>query len=73
MAGKGVTEIAGRRFEWRENDIFVVPGFVWRRHLNPGRGDAVLYAVCDMPLYQKIGQYRPQGRLADGTVVELAA
>ncbi len=54
------------------NDIFVVPGFAWRRHLNHGRGDAVLYAVSDMPLLDKIGQYRAQGRQPDGTVVELA-
>jgi gentisate 1,2-dioxygenase len=72
MEGSGVTEIAGRRFEWQENDIFVVPGFAWRRHRNGGRRDAVLYAVSDMPLYEKIGQYRAQGRLPDGTVAELA-
>jgi gentisate 1,2-dioxygenase len=72
IEGSGVTELAGRRIEWAENDIFVVPGFAWRRHLNRGDGDAVLYAVSDMPLLQKIGQYRAQGRLPDDTVTELA-
>jgi gentisate 1,2-dioxygenase len=71
IEGSGVTELAGRRIEWEENDIFVVPGFAWRRHVNQGGGDAVLYAVCDMPLLEKIGQYRAQGRLPDGTVTEL--
>jgi gentisate 1,2-dioxygenase len=70
--GSGTTEIAGRQIEWQRNDIFVVPGFAWRRHLNRGGTDAVLYAVSDMPLLEKIGQYRAQGRLPDDTVTELA-
>ena len=72
IAGCGTTEVAGRTFDWEENDIFVVPGFAWRRHINRGTDDAVLYAVSDMPLLDKIGQYRAQGRLPDDTVVELA-
>jgi gentisate 1,2-dioxygenase len=71
ISGSGVTEIGGASFDWRENDIFVVPGFAWRRHLNAG-GDAVLYAVSDAPLLDKIGQYRAQGRLPDDSVAELA-
>jgi gentisate 1,2-dioxygenase len=72
IAGCGATEVAGRSFEWQRNDIFVVPGFAWRRHLNRSDEDAVLYAVSDMPLLEKVGQYRAQGRLPDDTVVELA-
>jgi gentisate 1,2-dioxygenase len=69
--GSGTSEVSGRFFDWKPNDIFVVPGFAWRRHLNRGAGDAVLYAVSDMPLLDKIGQYRAQGRLPDDTVVDL--
>ncbi|HZU90420.1 MAG TPA: cupin domain-containing protein [Stellaceae bacterium] len=72
LAGRGHSEIGHRRFDWEANDIFVVPGFVWRRHVNDGDADAVLYAVSDQPLFAKIGQYRAQGRLADGAVVELS-
>jgi gentisate 1,2-dioxygenase len=71
LEGSGYSEIGGRRFDWERNDLFVVPGFAWRRHVNTGDGDAVLYAVTDMPLHEKIGQYRAQGRLPDGTVAEL--
>jgi gentisate 1,2-dioxygenase len=71
MEGEGVTEAAGQRFEWGANDIFIVPGFVWRRHINKGADDAVLYTVSDAPLLEKIGQYRAQGRLPDDTVAEL--
>jgi gentisate 1,2-dioxygenase len=69
--GEGVTETAGQRFDWRANDIFVVPGFCWRRLTNAGSMDAILYTVSDAPLLDKIGQYRAQGRLPDDTVAEL--
>jgi gentisate 1,2-dioxygenase len=71
--GSGRTEIAGRCFDWHKNDIFVVPGFLWRRHHDVGGADALLYVVSDAPLLEKIGQYRVQGRLADDTVAELVA
>src|SRR5262249_40667949 len=71
IEGEGVSEIAGQRFDWQANDIFVVPGFAWRRHINNSGRDAVLYTVSDAPLVEKIGQYRAQGRLPDDSVVEL--
>lgn len=73
LAGEGSTEVGGERFDWQENDLFVVPNFRWRRHINRGNGDAVLYSVSDRPLLQKIGQYRAQGRDADGGVVQLVS
>lgn len=73
LDGSGATEVAGQRFEWGRNDILVVPNFLWRRHMNTGASDAVLYAVSDQPLFEKIGQYRAQGRKADGTVEALAS
>ncbi len=73
IEGSGATEIAGKRFDWERNDIFVVPNFLWRRHLNTGTKDAVLYAVSDAPLMEKVGQYRAQGRSKDGTVENLVA
>ena len=42
-------------------------------HQHAARGDAVLYLCSDRPLFEKIGQYRAQGRNADGEVVQLAA
>jgi gentisate 1,2-dioxygenase len=72
LAGRGHTEIGSHRFAWGANDLFLVPGFAWRRHVNQAGADAVLYTVSDRPLLDKIGQYRAQGRLADDTVAELA-
>ena len=71
IEGQGVTEIGGASLDWHANDIFVAPSFAWRRHINQSQSDAILYAVSDAPLMQKIGQYRAQGRLADDAVAEL--
>jgi gentisate 1,2-dioxygenase len=73
LEGEGTTEIAGQRFDWAENDLFVVPNFLWRRHINRGPGDAVLYPCSDRPLLQKIGQYRAQGRTPENEIVQLAS
>lgn len=73
MQGRGQTEIAGKTYDWEENDIFVVPNFLWRRHVNKGTEDAILYTMTDAPLIQKIGQYRAQGRNAQNEVVQLVA
>jgi len=66
-------KIAGNRFAWERNDIFVVPNFLWRRHINTWERRRRLYAVSDAPLMEKIGQYRAQGRGKDGAVENLVA
>ena len=73
LEGRGQTEVAGRTFDWEENDIFVVPNFLWRRHVNKGGKDAVLYTMHDRPLLEKISQYRAQGRAKDGKVVQIVS
>jgi gentisate 1,2-dioxygenase len=70
MDGEGYTEIAGKKFDWVPNDIVVIPNFMWRRHVNTGKSDAVLYTVSDAALLEGIGQYRAQGR-PNGKVVQL--
>jgi gentisate 1,2-dioxygenase len=72
LKGRGTTEIAGQRFEWRENDIFVVPNHLWRRHINgDANNPAILYGVTDAPLLEKLGHYRAQGKTRSGDIVEL--
>jgi len=71
IEGSGVTEVGRKRFEWGKNDLFVVPNFVWRRHINTGKSDAVIYSVSDAALMRNIGQYYAQGRGANGKVSEL--
>jgi gentisate 1,2-dioxygenase len=71
IEGTGATEIGGKRFDWTRNDIFVVPNFLWRRHINTGKSDAVIYSVSDAALLRNIGHYFAQGRSKNGEVAEL--
>jgi gentisate 1,2-dioxygenase len=71
MDGEGYTEVGGERFTWQRNDIIVMPNFLWRRHVNTGRKDAVIYTTSDAALMRNIGQYRAQGKAKDGSVVQL--
>ena len=73
LDGTGYSEIGGERFDWAPNDIMVVPPFTWRKHVNTGSGDAVLYTVTDAEVLRHIGQYRAQGKLTDGTVSQLVS
>jgi gentisate 1,2-dioxygenase len=69
--GQGFSEIGGQKFDWEPNDILVVPNFLWRRHVNTGKSDAILYTVNDAALLKNIGQYRAQGKAKDGKVVQI--
>jgi gentisate 1,2-dioxygenase len=73
MKGAGETEVAGQSFAWEENDVFVVPNFLWRRHRAKESSDAILYTMSDAPLLEKIGQYRAQGLDARGRIEQLVA
>lgn len=73
MDGEGYTEVGDQRFAWSKNDVMVMPNFLWRRHVNTGKTDAVLYTVSDAALMRNLGQYRAQGKLADGSVQQIVA
>ena len=49
----------------------MVPNHRWRRFVNTGKTDAILYSYTDQPLIAKLGHYRAQGRSKDGAVVDL--
>ncbi|MFJ2867847.1 cupin domain-containing protein [Kitasatospora sp. NPDC087314] len=59
--GRGVSVIAGQRFEWRQGDVFVVPSWAWHEHANldPGE-DACLFSFNDFPVMHSLGLYREE-------------
>jgi gentisate 1,2-dioxygenase len=73
IEGSGYSEIGKERFKWEKNDIMVVPPFEWRRHVNTGSGEAVLYTVTEAELLRNIGQYRAQGKLPSGEIEQIVA
>jgi gentisate 1,2-dioxygenase len=59
--GSGYSVIAGRRYDWSKNDIFVVPSWAWHEHANASeRDDAVLFSFSDLPSIQALGLYREE-------------
>jgi hypothetical protein len=48
-----------------------LPNFVWRKHINIGSTDAIIYTVSDSTLLRSIGQYRAQGKDKAGKVIQL--
>jgi gentisate 1,2-dioxygenase len=73
LEGEGYTEVEGTRLEWKRNDVFTVPGWLWHEHKNSGGGNAFLYSVTDEPTMRKLGLFREEGRTAAGAVELLAA
>jgi gentisate 1,2-dioxygenase len=58
VEGTGRTVVEDAAFDWRPNDVFVVPG--WRRHRHTASADAVLFSVSDRPTQQKLALWREQ-------------
>ena len=53
--------IAGKRYDWSKNDIFVVPSWAWHEHANASeRDDAVLFSFSDLPSMVALGLYREE-------------
>ena len=71
LEGSGHTEIDGEPYPWEKNDFFVVPNHRWRKFVNSGKEDVILYSYTDAPLISKIGHYRAQGKTDSGGVVDL--
>jgi gentisate 1,2-dioxygenase len=56
--GRGYSVIDGRRFDWAEHDIFVVPSWSVHEHANLSEGeDACLFTFNDLPVMQALGLY----------------
>ncbi len=63
--GSGYSIIDGRRFDWREHDIFCVPSWAWHEHANASQTeDACLFCFNDLPAIEGMGYYREEA-LAD--------
>ena len=72
VEGSGNTVVGDTTLTWRRNDVFVVPGWSWHKHVPDQGEDAVLYSVSDEATLRKLGLYREQGRDDDGEIFELA-
>jgi gentisate 1,2-dioxygenase len=64
--GSGYSIVDGRRFDWRERDIFCVPSWAWHEHVNASASeDACLFCFSDLPVMEKLGLYREEALVAN--------
>jgi len=56
--GEGYSIIGGKRYDWREHDIFCVPAWTWHEHVNTsGDQEAFLFSFNDFPVMEALGVY----------------
>jgi gentisate 1,2-dioxygenase len=57
--GKGFSIINGKRFDWKERDIFCVPSWAWHEHHNLSETeDACLFQFNDLPVIESLGLFQ---------------
>ncbi len=57
--GKGYSIINGKRFDWKERDIFCIPSWAWHEHVNlSDTEEACLFSFNDLPVIEKLGLYQ---------------
>lgn len=65
--GKGYTVINGKRFDWKERDIFCIPSWMWHEHVNlSDTEDACLFAFHDLPVIEGLGLYQERAYEENG-------
>jgi gentisate 1,2-dioxygenase len=71
VQGQGRADVEDESFEWKENDVFVVPSWHWYRNVNTTNDDLILFSVSDSPALEKLGFFRSQGRSKTDEIIDL--
>ena len=59
--GAGYSIIGGKRFDWKQRDIFCVPAWAFHEHgNNSASDDACLFCFNDLPVMNALGLYREE-------------
>jgi gentisate 1,2-dioxygenase len=61
VRGEGATVVGHEEIAWGQHDIFAVPNWAWRHHVNRSTTTpAILFSVNDIPALQALGFYREE-------------
>jgi len=60
FSGKGFTSIGDQRYEWKNGDTFALPLWRWHHHGSRSGEGAILFAMNDRPVMEKLGFYREE-------------
>lgn len=65
--GEGYSVINGKRFDWRERDIFCVPSWMFHEHVNgSSTDDACLFSFHDLPVMRSLNLYYEEALAENG-------
>ncbi|HHU94499.1 MAG TPA: cupin domain-containing protein [Alcaligenaceae bacterium] len=65
--GEGYSIINGKRFDWRERDIFCVPSWMFHEHVNGSSSDdACLFSFHDLPVMRALNLYYEEALAENG-------
>lgn len=61
VRGEGTTVVGDVELSWSANDCFVIPNWMWHRHINgSGKEEAILFSVNDAPVLRAMALYREE-------------
>jgi gentisate 1,2-dioxygenase len=58
LSGRGYSMIGGERFDWEENDFFVIPSWSWYEHVT--EEEVVLFSMSDRAILEPFNLYREE-------------
>jgi len=65
VEGEGTTIVGDRELNWSAKDAFVVPNWMWHRHINKSKTEnAILFSANDMPVLTALGLYHEEPELS---------
>lgn len=65
--GEGYSIINGKRFDWKERDIFCVPSWMFHEHVNKSSSDdACLFSFHDLPVMRALNLYYEEALKENG-------
>ncbi|MCB0419984.1 MAG: cupin domain-containing protein [Bdellovibrionales bacterium] len=71
VEGSGKIFIGDKEYDWKPNDVFVVPSWVWHHHENhSSKSPAFMHSISDATLTAKLNMYREQQKDIEGQIVD---
>jgi gentisate 1,2-dioxygenase len=62
VEGAGYSMVGGQRLDWEDKDVFTVPTWTFREHVNTGGRPAFLFSFSDAPVMKALSLYREETR-----------
>jgi gentisate 1,2-dioxygenase len=62
IEGEGHSIVNGRRLDWEDKDVFVVPTWMIHEHVNTGNRPAILFSHTDAPMMRALDLWREEAR-----------